>query len=48
VLDTEIVIVERHSLVLRRNARRLRYGVALFALATVMLTAGSLTEQIGG
>lgn len=48
VMDTEIVVIERHSIVLRRNARRLRFAVAMFALATVLLTGGSLVQQIGG
>ena len=48
VMDTEIVMIEQHSLVLRRNARRLRLAVAALAVATVLLIGGTLLEQIGG
>jgi hypothetical protein len=41
-------MIERHSLVLRENARRLRLAVVSLGLATVLLTVGTLVDQIGG
>jgi hypothetical protein len=48
LIDTEIVMVEQDSTVLRANARRLRWATQTLVLATLLLVAGTLFDQIGG
>jgi hypothetical protein len=48
LMDTEIVMLEQHSLVVRANARALRWATRMLVLATLLLILGTLIDQIGG